>query len=205
MKFFMADPHANHEGILRMCNRPFANVQEHNQALLHQINSYAMKNDELYILGDVAWHDPLPFLKQIVCETKFLICGNHDRPNYAKHFTACMDIGEVRLFGYREKWAKTILCHYPMAYWQHSEQGSIMLYGHLHAAREEVLDEIWPERRSMDVGVDNAKRLLGEYRPFMEADIIDILGSRKGHDPLEFYIERQRQIDHERSLQGRAD
>lgn len=38
----------------------------------------------------------------------------------------------------------------------------------------------------MDVGVDNAKHLLGEYRPFSEDDIISILGAQPGHHPISF-------------------
>jgi hypothetical protein len=46
---------------------------------------------------------------------------------------------------------------------------------------EDYLDSMWPERRSMDVGVDNAFRIFGEYRPFSEYDILNLLSTRKGH------------------------
>lgn len=62
--------------------------------------------------------------------------------------------------------------------------GKVFITGNCHAEKEQELDNIWPERRSMDVGVDNAKRLLGDYIPFSLDDIIRILGTRKGHHQI---------------------
>jgi hypothetical protein len=44
----------------------------------------------------------------------------------------------------------------------------------------------------MDCGVDNALKLLGEIRPFSEDEIIDILGSRPGHDDVAWYEEQRK-------------
>jgi hypothetical protein len=47
-----------------------------------------------------------------------------------------------------------------------------MLYGHSH---DSLADS---GCRSMDVGVDSAKRLLGEYRPFELAEVLSTIGGR---------------------------
>jgi len=60
------------------------------------------------------------------------------------------------------------------------------VYGHCHFQREAYLDGIWPERRSMDVGVDSARHHLGEFRPFSEDEVVQILGQRKGHHDLAY-------------------
>jgi hypothetical protein len=55
-----------------------------------------------------------------------------------------------------------------------------MLYGHAHGSAEEWMDFYMPGRLSMDVGVDNAYRVLGEYRPFSFPEISSIMKSRRG-------------------------
>ena len=72
------------------------------------------------------------------------------------------------------------------------------VYGHMHNQREAHLDAIWPDRRSMDVSPDTAFAKFGEWRPFADHEIYDILSSRKGHDPLEWYKEYQRQLAEKR-------
>lgn len=56
-----------------------------------------------------------------------------------------------------------------------------MLYGHSHSTAEEWLNQMMPNRRSIDVGVDNAYKLLGEYKPFSYEEIVNIMASKKGH------------------------
>jgi calcineurin-like phosphoesterase family protein len=67
-----------------------------------------------------------------------------------------------------------------MALWDGSHRGNVQLYGHSHANAEAKLDQMMPDRRSMDVGVDNAFRLLGEYRPFSLEEISQIMDDRNG-------------------------
>lgn len=132
--------------------------------------------------GDVSWRALDEEIKRINCRDIHLIWGNHDRQNFGKHFKTAEDvtetkIGEINVF----------LSHYPHAYWPASHRGSYHLYGHTHAQREETLDQLFPGRRSMDVGIDNARRILGEYRPFAFEEIHAILGLREGHDGVEYY------------------
>lgn len=184
--FYTADPHFEHEGVMPMSHRVFASIEDHNDAILDGINSTVGKHDRLFMLGDIAWRGGTSWFSGIVCKNLHLIYGNHDQAKIGRLFKTAEDVAEVKI-GEHYTW----LSHYPHCYWPRSHYGSFHLYGHMHAAREKFLDALFPGRRSMDCGVDNAKRLLGEYRPFSEGEIIDILGKRPGHDHVEWY-ERKR-------------
>ena len=54
MIYFTSDLHFGHTGIITMCNRPFADRDEMNEALVQYYNAVVHKNDTCYILGDVA-------------------------------------------------------------------------------------------------------------------------------------------------------
>lgn len=64
------------------------------------------------------------------------------------------------------------LSHYSHQIWHHSHKGIIHLFGHSH-------DSIQGIGKSMDVGIDSAKRILGEYRPFSIEEIIYIMDKKE--------------------------
>lgn len=178
LTFFTADLHIDHGTLANY--RGFTNIGEHDQLIIDGINQRVQKNDRLFILGDVG--NILSWLKKIICTNLYLIQGNHDKASIGKLFKTVQDTDVIKIGEHR-----VFLSHYAHAYWPMSHRGSFHLYGHTHGKREETLDNLFPERRSMDCGIDNAFRLIGSYVPFSETEIIDILGSKKGHDPLSFY------------------
>jgi calcineurin-like phosphoesterase family protein len=188
--YFTADPHFDHDGVIGMSDRPFASIEDHNDHLLHYINLTVDPRDRLFVLGDFAWRGAESFLRAIRCKNIHLIYGNHDKASNARQFKS-VELGTEVKIGPKGAQHKVWLSHYPHAYWPASHYGAYHLYGHVHADREETLDAIWPDRRSMDVGVDNARLLLGNYRPFSEDEIIAAFAEQAGHDPVEFYRERQ--------------
>jgi calcineurin-like phosphoesterase family protein len=158
--------------------------------LIHQINAHVRPEDTLWHLGDVGFFSHrVPFegawgaLAAIRCRNMHLVWGNHDDrkitdPHHrgiADYFQSVQDLAEIAV-----KNQKIVLCHYAMATWNKSHRGSWHLYGHSHAQAEEKLDNALPGRRSMDVGVDNAYRLLGVFRPFSFEEIRDFLKDRAG-------------------------
>ena len=52
--FFTADTHWGHRNIIRYCQRPFADVEEMNEALITNWNSTVGKDDIVFHLGDFA-------------------------------------------------------------------------------------------------------------------------------------------------------
>lgn len=167
----------------------------HDLILLEYINSQVQKSDFLYIVGDFAWRGAGDIRRQIRCRNVFLILGNHDRltKSEASMFSQVVEAKEIKLgpSGKHQEPCRCYLSHYPAAYWPASHYGACHCYGHLHDQREETLDSLFPGRRSMDVGIDTALRVLGEPRPFREDEILDILLARPGHDPVSWYRERK--------------
>ena len=76
-----------------------------------------------------------------------------------------------------------ILCHYAFARWDRRHYGSYHFFGHSHSKYN-------PGGRSLDVGVDSAYILLGEYRPFTLQEAIVIAKLNGGN------------IDDEKNLDG---
>lgn len=174
-----------------MGRRGFTGIRsmaEHDDQILDNINNLVKKTDTLYILGDFALDRPARFKERIVCQNIFFIIGNHDKKELTTWaFGTVYDLLEVKLNNGNYAYCS----HYPMAFWDRSHKGSYHFYGHMHAQRETFLDCMFPDRRSMDVGVDNAYRLKGKHEPFSELELLDLLSTRKGHDDLQFYKDYQ--------------
>jgi calcineurin-like phosphoesterase family protein len=105
--------------------------------------------------------------------------GNHDkRAQTEAVFGRVWDHYMVKTGG-KLLWA----FHYPTAYWPQSHYGAFHCFGHIHdnLEHEAAMDLAFPARRSMDVGVDAAKRRLGDYRPFATEEVLGFLDGRPGH------------------------
>jgi calcineurin-like phosphoesterase family protein len=155
------------------------------EELINQINSMVMANDILYHLGDFAMPGKHSYFSRcreyrsrIKCNNVILIWGNHDEPSLQDLFSATYDLKKISVdhLAY-----KIIACHYAMATWDGSHRRNVHLYGHSHSEAEAWLNRIMPGRRSMDVGVDNAFKLLGKFRPFSLDEIVEIFSTRAGH------------------------
>lgn len=184
MQWFTSDTHFGHENLLTKMGRVgFSSVSEHDERLLESINRCVGKGDSLHILGDFAFSKAQKYRGLIRCKQTFLVIGNHDRPlDSVRAFGQVWHIKDVKT-----EYGRICCCHYPMAFWPASHHGAMHLYGHCHDQREATMDRWMPTRRSMDVGVDVAYRLLGEHRPFSLEEIVGLIGGREGHDQVSFY------------------
>lgn len=176
--------------------------------LIAQINKYVQQDDVLYFLGDWTFGgiDKIwKFRQRLNVRTIHLIYGNHDTAikknrellileheiaflppgETAEHFkgwpvdiripaqelfTTCQDRLETTIDG-----QMFVLDHYSMQVWNGSHKGVMMVFGHSHSSLQGI-------GRSMDVGVDNAFKLFGEYRPFSVAEVIEILSKIPVHE-----------------------
>lgn len=81
--FFTSDTHFGHANIIRLCNRPFKDVEEMNEKLVENWNRVVPEDGTVFHLGDFAfggsalWNSIIPRLNGQI----YLIIGNHDRKN----------------------------------------------------------------------------------------------------------------------------
>jgi len=144
--YFTSDTHFGHANIIRYCNRPFATVEEMDEALIANWNAVVGRGDEVWHLGDFGWHDAkrMRSIFQRLNGKKRLIIGNHDGKEVLdlpwsappSHYAeASVDRQRVVLF------------HYGTRVWNGMRRGAIQLYGHSHG-------RLPGSDRSLDVGSD---------------------------------------------------
>jgi len=181
----------------------YQSIDRMNQGLLENINKTVGENDVLWCLGDWCFAQEnkyygvaKSFRDRIKCKTIHYIWGNHDNGSIGDIFTTNNElamiainpgngaywIGDDEIDSDRDaKYAQRIaLCHYAMAIWNGSHKGNWHFYGHSHAGAEPWMEEHFPGRRSLDVGVDNAFKILGEYRPFSYEELANLMAKRAG-------------------------
>lgn len=201
MKWFIADLHLDHQFVLGLRQKEYnfdfySSLSSWQEYIVDKIMSLTRKGDDVYHLGDFAFHKPnmAKFKQQMPGRNHWLIRGNHDPP-----FFACEAIfgkGKVRdMMDVKCAGQSTVLCHYPMAMWNKSHYGSYLLYGHVHNMRTKTLDRVFPGRRSLDVGPESLYNALGEVRPINENEVHDILSAQPGHDPVEYYREERWKLE----------
>ena len=196
MRHFIADCHFGHEKPIMTFPRYrpgtkelFASLEEHDDYLIRSINFAVRPDDELHILGDFALAKPGKYRMRIKCKHVYLTRGNHDKVEKSrKVFGEVPYVRRTELRSFGGKCLKTVLCHTPMVFWEGSHKGWCHLYGHCHGRREDTMDRwLGPDRRSLDVSVDNIYKLTGSFRPMDEQEIYYKMVSRVGHDHLSFY------------------
>lgn len=147
MKYYTADLHLGHENIIRYCNRPFASVEEMDEAMVANWNARVTSNDDdVYVVGDIAFRNAKSlsgYLERLNGRIH-LIWGNHDSNQTRKLpiWASSSPYAEIKDGG-----EHLILCHYGMRVWNGSHYGSFHLYGHSHGT-------LPAQGRSLDVGVD---------------------------------------------------
>lgn len=166
MFWWTSDYHFDHKNMIKYENRPYANVREMNNAFIHNTNEAVARGDVLIIAGDITLqHNPHvvhnKFLSRIH-GNKIILKGNHDywmrKGPYIDHRTVNGHFISTS--------------HYPMRSWNRSIHGAIHAHGHSHG-------NLFPFRNQLDISIDNAFKLLGEYRPFNLDEMLHIIHNRK--------------------------
>jgi calcineurin-like phosphoesterase family protein len=88
--WFIGDTHFNHRNIIAYCNRPFATVNEMNEALIDNWNKVVRKEDKVIVNGDFALSgkDKIIEIGQQLNGRKTLILGNHDGASLKTYYDA---------------------------------------------------------------------------------------------------------------------
>ena len=136
MIYFTSDLHLGHEQAIHFTNRPYADVEEMNRALIQNINDAVLPDDTLWVLGDFAFkvnrEVVRDFRKQIHCKNVHLVVGNHDKDYSNDHiFQSVQHYKELKT-----EYGKFILFHYPILEWNTAHYGSVHLHGHIYSTGE---------------------------------------------------------------------
>ena len=151
-KWYTADFHLFHDNIVRYTHRPFRkncptcggdgcdkcrgtgwipDIWTMHDAIVDAMTSRVAKNDELYILGDVAMYggDKVRKVLERINGRKHLIIGNHDAKNMGnwEGWTSVNHYLEIK-----DRGQNVVLMHYPIESWNKCHYGAIHLHGHRH-------------------------------------------------------------------------
>lgn len=184
--------------------RKFASTKEMSRFLVSQLNKYVGQDDVLFFLGDWSFsgvENIWNLRKQLICKEIHCIFGNHDHhiinnvilPNCKRHHPYSWEIidgkpisGEYpdyveaqEIFSSAQHYLeiqidKQLVCmmHFPIESWNRQH---IHLHGHTHG-------NFHTKPNRLDVGIDNAFKLFGEYRPFSWEEVIKIKDEVRLHD-----------------------
>ena len=162
--------------------RQFDTTQEMSRNLVEQINLCVKQDDILFHLGDWSFggiNNIWNFRNQIICKNIHLIFGNHDHHIIKNAFLPNAYVDSQDIFSSTHQYLEIfidgrMLClfHYPIEEWNDRHHQSWMIHGHTHT-RAPIKD------KRFDVGVDNAFKLFGKYRPFNWKELSKILGHGK--------------------------
>lgn len=184
--WFSSDWHFQHKNITgpkvstwKSGYRDFDSTQKMDDTIFNTINKYVKEDDIIYFLGDFCFggHDKTSYHRsRILCKNIHLLRGNHDEhiDLYKESFTSINDVMHIQ-----HGKSKYFLSHYSHRVWNGSHKGVIHLYGHSH-------DSIPDFNKSMDVGIDVAYKMFGEYRPFHINEILGIM-SKKIVSPVDHH------------------
>lgn len=182
MLFFSSDHHFSHHNIIRYCGRPFASLEEMDEAIIARHNAVVGPRDIVYFLGDFCFRtsDPSRFVKRLNGQLH-LLRGNHDRLQDAGWLEAGFKgvygdhknpaVVQVRVDGVR-----LVLCHYAMLTWPGKRDvgGSIHLFGHSHGTLAHSHD------RAFDVGVDKH-----DFTPWSLEQVLEEVKRREARTAIE--------------------
>ena len=164
MIFYTADLHFHYKPFLP--GRPFASVEEMDEAMIRLWNETVTDEDSVYVVGDVGYNggyvpgDALGRLQG----RKHLIRGNHDTgfenaPKLFDYFETVTDFNEID-----DGETHILLCHYPILY----RKRGYMIHGHLHQTRGPEYDILRQMPRMLNAGVD-----VNFYRPVTLAQLVE--------------------------------
>ncbi len=155
-KFYIADTHLMHERLLGMQPRPFATIEQHDEAIISRWNAVVGDDDLIYHIGDFAFGlaKNAERIREIFGRLKgrkHLVIGNHDlnkrgdlHPALASLDWAARPEHALRT---RDGGHDVFMSHYAARTWPCSGYGAFHFYGHSHGKLPGV-------GRSRDVGVD---------------------------------------------------
>lgn len=168
MIFYIADTHFGHDNIIKLCKRPFSDVNEMNTIMIENWNRKVKGNDTVYIIGDLFYRcqNPESILRELKGK-KRLIIGNHDGSWMTKfdaldYFESIDTMLETSVDN-----CGATMCHYPLITWRH-ERKTYMIHGHIHT---DTSSDYWPLIKSRE-RILNAGADINNYEPVTFEELI---------------------------------
>lgn len=191
--------HGGHNSV-----RDFDTLSQMNDAIVNDINAVVGPKDYLVHTGDWSFggiQSIWELRSRIVCENVILVLGNHDEhidankilPNieqrdlpdrmrngiYPDDDVLAQDIfqgvyGRLSLSVRRPDGSKTRyeINHFPWVVWDKAHHDRVQIYGHVHG-------NYTHPHRAIDVGIDNIKKLKGNFQPLSEKEIAKYMKGRE--------------------------
>ena len=136
MIYYISDTHFNHENIIKICNRPYNNVNEMNEDIIKRWNNKVKPEDEVYFLGDFSHkcsqQDAFEILKRLNGK-KYFIKGNHDKISFVNSLRNSKLVEWVKDYAeINDNNRMVVLFHYPIEDWNGQYHGSYHIFGHIH-------------------------------------------------------------------------
>jgi calcineurin-like phosphoesterase family protein len=193
MIYFTSDPHFWHANVIKYCGRPFAHVDEMNDAMIKNWNATVKPEDTVYCLGDFSLAiRPVEAYTGLLNGTKYLVPGNHDWCHSYNKKSRNADNRKEWVQKY-ENWGWIVLpeqttldipgvaivnlCHHPYKLvepgddkyekWRPKDDGRWLLCGHVHEKWK-----VW--ERMINVGVDQ-----WDFKPVSVEEIGKIICSSR--------------------------
>lgn len=156
----------------------FSNVDEMNETMIREWNESVSPEDQVFILGDVAFLPAgraVEMLKRMN-GSKILIEGNHDRKLVKDSgFRKCFS--EIHQYlRYKHGEQLIIMFHFPIFDHDQAARGSIMLHGHRHGNPTGL------DGRIMDVGFDATGKIVSDLDNIVKD--MQSVKSMYHHDPI---------------------
>ena len=162
MNLYISDLHFGHSKIIPFDKRPFADVDEMDRIMIERWNDCVRNEDDVYIVGDFSFMSRHPddwYLEQLKGH-KHLIVGNHDEPLLRNEKAMAYIESADKMQQVADGDKQVVLCHFPLAEWDREAFGSWLIYGHLHAKKDEVYEFMKTKKRAL-----NASACINGYTP----------------------------------------
>lgn len=154
MNLYTSDLHFGHRNVINFDHRPFSDVEQMDRYLIQSWNSRVQKDDTVYIVGDLCYHNDRGaewYLRQLRGH-KILIIGNHDEQTLensaARHYLE----GVEKMMHVKDGDHDICLCHFPLAEWNGFFRGTWHIYGHIHNRKEETYQIMKTRERALNAG-----------------------------------------------------
>ncbi len=160
VSYYISDLHFGHANIIKLCNRPFASIDETDHTLIDNWNARVHHDDNVYVIGDFSFRSkrPVSYYLEKLKGHKHLIVGNHDK-KWMRNFDAHVYFESIdEQLEIIDNDHPIIMNHYPLMSFPRK---SYLVYGHIHNDKPA---SFWPLLRTYEHAF-NASVEVNGYMP----------------------------------------